>query len=220
TFGRRFGELGRYPFVRGLADHPEVIEVVKLEREKVNFGGIWHSDTTYLEQPPLGSMLYALQVPPAGGDTIFANMFSAYEALSDGLKRMLGQLRAINSSGKADVSRTREDRIAARPGDKAREVFESCHPVVRTHPESGRKVLFVNIAHTARFEGMTEAESAPLLNYLFQHQTRPEFTCQFRWRPGSFAFWDNRACQHNPINDYHGHRRRMLRITLAGDKPA
>ena len=220
AFGRRFGVLARYPFVHGLADHPEVIEVTKLEHERTNFGGIWHSDTTYLDQPPMGSMLFALEVPPIGGDTLFANMFSAYETLSNGMKNMLADLWAVSSSAKADVTRTREDRIASNPGKEARGAFEAIHPVVRTHPESGRKALYVNTAHSVRFDGMTEEESAPLLDFLFRHQVKAEFTCRFRWEPGSLAFWDNRSVQHNPINDYHGHRRRMLRITIAGDRPA
>ncbi|MGQ0674825.1 MAG: TauD/TfdA dioxygenase family protein [Rhodospirillales bacterium] len=219
AFARRFGALGQYPFVKGLPDQPEVIEVAKLENERVNFGGIWHSDTTYLEEPPMGSMLFALEVPPVGGDTLFANMFMAYEALSDGMKQMLAGLKGISSSAKADVTRTREDRISSSPGSQARGVFEAAHPVVRTHPESGRKALYVNIAHTVRFEGMTEEESVPLLGFLFRHQVRPEFTCRFRWAPGSLAFWDNRSAQHNPINDYHGYRRRMHRVTIAGDRP-
>ena len=219
AFGQRFGTLGRYPFVSGLPDYPEIIEVTKLPHERSNFGGVWHSDTTYLDEPPMGSMLYALDVPAAGGDTLFANMFLAYERLSDGMKAMLSGMRAVNSSAKADVSRTREDRIAASPGNEAKRVFEAVHPVVRTHPESGRKALYVNFAHTARFDGLTEEESAPLLEFLYQHQVKPEFTCRFRWRKGSLAFWDNRATQHNPINDYHGHLRRMLRITIAGDRP-
>lgn len=219
AFARRFGALGQYPFVKGLPDQPEVIEVAKLENERVNFGGIWHSDTTYLEEPPMGSMLFALEVPPVGGDTLFANMFMAYEALSDGMKQMLAGLKGISSSAKADVTRTREDRIASSPGSQARAVFEASHPVVRTHPESGRKGLYINIAHTVRFEGMTEEESAPLLGFLFRHQVRPEFTCRFRWTSGSLAFWDNRSTLHNPINDYHGHRRRMHRVTIVGDRP-
>jgi len=219
AFGQRFGTLARYPFVEGLAEHPEVIEVTKLPHERTNFGGVWHSDTTYLEEPPMGSMLFALDVPPVGGDTLFANMFMAYERLSDGMKSMLAGLRVVNGSAKADISRTREDRVAANPGQEIRRVFEATHPVVRTHPESGRKGLYVNLGHSVRFEGMTEEESAPLLQFLFHHQVQPEFTCRFRWRRGSLAFWDNRSTQHNPINDYHGHLRRMLRITIAGDRP-
>jgi taurine dioxygenase len=219
AFGRRFGRLGRYPFVAGLADHPEVIEVAKLEHERVNFGGVWHSDTAYLEEPPMASLLLALEVPPVGGDTLFANMYLAYETLSDGMKRMLGRLKAVNSSKKADVSRTREDRVQASPGQDSRTVFEAAHPVARTHPETGRKALYVNAAHTVRFDGMTEDESRPLLDFLFRHQVKPEFTCRFRWQPGSLAFWDNRSVQHLPINDYHGFRRRMHRITIADERP-
>jgi taurine dioxygenase len=185
----------------------------------VNFGGIWHSDTTYLELPPMGTMLVAREVPPVGGDTLFANQYLAYEALSDGMKKLLDGLCAVNSSAKANTTRTREDRIKSDPSRRPNDDFIAEHPVVRTHPETGRKALYVNVGHTVRFSGMTEEESAPLLDYLFRHQTRPEFTCRFAWRVGSLAFWDNRAAQHNPINDYHGYRRVMHRITLAGDKP-
>ena len=219
ALARRFGQPIEYPFVRGIDGFPEIIQVAKLEHETVNFGGIWHSDTTYLERPPMGTMLVARQVPPVGGDTLFANQYLAYEALSEGMKRLLDGLKAVNSSAKANTTRTREDRIRsdARPG--ANDEFVAEHPAVRTHPETGRKALYVNVGHTMRFAGMTEEESAPILDYLFRHQVRPEFTCRFAWRAGSLAFWDNRAAQHNPINDYHGYRRVMHRITLAGDKP-
>jgi taurine dioxygenase len=218
AFAKRMGQPIPYPFVRGVEGFPEIIEVKKLEQEKVNFGGIWHSDTAYLEVPPMASMLLAREVPPRGGDTLFANMYLAYEALSEGMKRLLAPLVAVNASSKADVTRTREDRIKT-DGQDARQSYEAEHPVVRTHPETGRKALYVNVGHTVRFRGMTEEESAPLLNYLFQHQVRPEFTCRFSWRVGSIALWDNRCAQHNPVNDYHGFRRVMHRITLAGDKP-
>src|SRR5947207_587636 len=141
------------------------------------------------------------------------------QSRSDGMKRLLGGLRAVNSSSKADASRTREDRIAERGREDARKLYEAAHPVVRVHPETGRKALYVNVAHTVRFEGMTEEESAPLLGYLYRHQIRPEFTCRFRWRSGSLAFWDNRCAQHNAVNDYAGHRRVMPRITLARAGP-
>ena len=214
AFARTMGTPVEYPFVKGLEGFPQVIEVKKLEHEKHNFGGIWHSDTAYLQQPPMGSMLLAREIPPYGGDTEFASQYLAYEALSEGMQRLLGGLVGVNASSKADVTRTREDRVK-----EYSEHYEAEHPVVRTHPQTGRKALYVNRGHTVRFRGMTEAESAPLLEFLFRHQVKPEFTCRFQWQVGSLAFWDNRCTQHNPINDYHGHRRVMHRITLAGDKP-
>jgi len=220
TFARRFGEPIEYPFVKGLAEFPEIIPVLKLETETINFGGIWHSDTAYLDVPPMASMLVAREVPRAGGDTLFANMYLAYETLSAGMRRMLDGLSAVNSSAAADVSRTREDRIKDSARADAKKEYQATHPVVRVHPETGRRALYVNTAHTVRFEGMTDEESAPLLRFLYQHQVRPELTCRFAWKPGSLAFWDNRCTQHNAINDYQGHRRLLHRITLAGDKPA
>jgi taurine dioxygenase len=219
AFARELGEVSEYPFLTGLADHPEITEVVKLEHETVNFGGVWHSDTTYLPRPPMATLLLARETPPTGGDTLFASQAAAYEALPDRLKQRLEGIRAINSSAKAEVSRTREDRLRdhARNGDD--QSFEAAHPVVRTHPETGRRALFVNPAHTVRFDGMTEAESAPLLAELFAHQIRPEFTCRVTWRPGTLAIWDNRQVLHFPLNDYQGHRRVMHRITLKGDAP-
>lgn len=218
-FARAIGEPVEYPFVKGLPDFPEIIEVVKLPHERVNFGGIWHTDTAYLEIPPMASMLLAREVPPFGGDTMWANQYLAYEALSPGMRRMLDGLHAVNSSAKADVSRTREDRIRDQGQQDARREYLAEHPVVRTHPETGRRALYVNVAHTLRFRDMTEEESAPLLRWLHEHQVRPEFTCRFSWEPGSIALWDNRCSLHNPVNDYHGFRREMHRITLAGTKP-
>jgi taurine dioxygenase len=221
AFARAMGEPVEYPFVKGLPDFPEIIEVKKLEHERTNFGGIWHTDTAYLERPPMGSMLLAREIPPYGGDTLFANQVMALDALSPTLRGVLEGLRGVNSSAKADVSRTREDRIKGGDGrDDARKEYVAEHPVVRTHPETGRKSLYVNVAHTVRFAGMTEEESAPLLRYLHEVQIRPEFTCRFAWEPGSIAFWDNRCALHNPVNDYHGFRRVMHRITLAGDRPS
>ena len=217
AFARRMGKPIEYPQVKGIAGFPEVIEVKKLEHERQNFGGLWHSDTAYLEIPPMGSMLLAREVPPYGGDTEFANQYAAYEALSEGMRKLLDGLVAVNASTKADATRTREDRMKEQ-GLETRQ-FLAEHPVVRTHPETGRKALYVNVGHTVRFKDMTEEESSPLLEFLYRHQARPELTCRFRWRVGSLAFWDNRCTQHNPVNDYHGHRRVMHRITLAGDKP-
>jgi taurine dioxygenase len=218
-FAKQFGEAVEYPFVKGIDGFPEIIPVIKLEHETKNFGGIWHTDTAYLDQPPMGTMLVAREVPPYGGDTLFASGTLAYETLSDGMKRMLDGLIAVNHSAKADVTRTREDRIRDGGKAEAKKEFISEHPVVRTHPETGRKALYVNVGHTVRFKDMSVEESAPLLSYLFEHQTRPEFTCRFNWRAGSLAFWDNRCVLHNPVNDYHGFRRVMHRVTLAGDTP-
>jgi len=219
AFARRIGQPIEYPFVKGLESHPEIIEVKKLEHETVNFGGIWHSDTTYLERPPMASMLLAREIPPYGGDTLFANMYRAYETLSPGLRAVLDTLKGVSTSSKADVSKTREDRIRSDGKDEAKKAYEAVHPVVRTHPETGRKSLFVNIAHTDRFEGWSAAESEPLLRLLYEHQIKPEFTCRFVWQVNSIALWDNRCAQHNPVNDYHGFRRVMHRITLQGDVP-
>lgn len=220
AFARHFGTPVEYPFVRGLEGFPQITPVVKEPHERVNFGGVWHSDTAYLERPPMATMLVARETPPAGGDTLFADARAAYEALSDGLRATLDGLRAINSSKKADASKTREDRQKERGAVTNAEVLEASHPVVRTHPETGRRALYVNLGHTTQFEGWSAEESKPLLDYLFAHLMKPEFTCRFRWAPGSLALWDNRAVQHYPVNDYHGHRREMHRITLAGDVPA
>ena len=216
-FAQQLGTPMEYPQLRGLPECPLVTAVTKLEHERSNFGGVWHSDTTYLECPPAASMLYAVEIPPHGGDTLFANQYLAYETLSEGLKEMLNGLVAVNVSTKPEVSKTREHRLRD-AGDELK-AFESKHPVVRMHPETGRKALYVNNAHTLKFEGWTEEESRSLLNYLFEHQVKPEFTCRFRWSRGCLAFWDNRCTQHYPVNDYQGYRRVMHRVTLAGHKP-
>ncbi|HAD38022.1 MAG TPA: taurine dioxygenase [Gammaproteobacteria bacterium] len=213
AFARRFGLPVKYPMIEGMSEFPEVVQVVKLPHEKNNFGGIWHSDTTYLEEPPIGALLFAREVPKVGGDTLFANMYLAYETLSTGLKTMLDSLIVVQSSAKAGASRSREERLLDESA-VAEQVLEAEHPVVCAHPETGRKALFVNYGHSIRFKNMTEGESKPLLDYLFAHQTRPEFTCRFQWAVGSMAMWDNRCTQHNPINDYHGFKRVMHRISI------
>lgn len=219
AFSLRFGEPVAYPFVKGLEGFPEITPILKREEDRSNFGGLWHSDTVYQAVPPMGTILYALEVPPYGGDTEFANQYLAYETLSAPLRAFLDGLTAVHISGKGAVQKTRTDMMKHSSAGLKGDELISRHPVVRTHPETGRKVLYVNVAHTSHFEGMTEDESTPILEYLFRHQVKSELTCRFRWTKGAVAFWDNRCTQHNPINDYHGFRRLMHRVTLAGDKP-
>lgn len=219
AMARKFGEPVEYPFVQGLPDFPFITPIAKLEDEKVNFGGLWHTDTTYQDVPPMATLLYARELPPFGGDTMFANCYLAYETLSDGLKATLAPLIGVNTSHKGRVVETRAARIADAPNQpNVARIAE--HPVVRVHPETGRKSLYVSFAHTTHFKGWTEAESKPLLDYLFAHQTVPEFTCRFRWSDGAVALWDNRCALHNPINDYHGYKRVLHRITFAGQATA
>ena len=219
AFAERFGEVVEYPFVQGIEGHPLVIPVLKLPHEKHNFGGIWHTDTAYMQEPPMATMLIAREVPPFGGDTLFASGSAAFEALSPGMQKMLGELSGVNTSAKADATKTREDRIKDAPTAQSKKELVAEHPVVRTHPETGRKSLYVNFGHTSRFAGMTEEESRPLLEFLFAHQSKPEFTCRFSWQVGDIAFWDNRCVLHNPVNDYHGYKRLMHRVTLKGEQP-
>lgn len=218
AFASRFGPLVPYPMVKGLDGTDEVVPVIKNPNERVNFGGIWHADTTYLQEPPMGGLLYAVELPPYGGDTLFANMHLAYETLSPSLQGYLESLTVIQNSAKAEVTRTREDRVKEEGGKRMALVAE--HPAVITHPRTGRKALYVNSGHTERFKELTLEESEPLLKFLFAHQSRPEFTCRFVWSVGALAFWDNYASQHNPINDYHGFRRAMHRVTVGGGRPA
>ncbi len=224
-FGRRFGTLNVHEFVEAMPGYPEILVVAKHEADTKNFGGGWHSDVTYLDEPALGSILYALEVPAYGGDTLFANQYLAYDALSPGMQRMLDGLSAIHSAKQvygvgADNDYARLQGLTAMTIRRSAAAHrESEHPVVRTHPQTGRKSLYVNRNFTIRFTDMTVEESRPLLNYLFEHAVRPEFTCRFRWEAGSIAFWDNRCVQHYALNDYHGQRRVMHRVTINGDRP-
>lgn len=220
---RLFGKPAIYPFLKGLPDAPEVNELLKTETETVNFGGNWHSDTAYKPCPDLGTLLYALEVPNAGGDTLFANMYRAYDALSPGMKRLIDGLLAVNNSEKGYPG-GRKARMQGLAGfkDAVRDevaLVEAEHPVVRTHPETGRKGLYVSRSHTLRFKDMSVEESEPLINFLADFAVRPEFTCRVRWAPRTLAVWDNRCTQHFAVNDYHGHRRRMHRVTIEGDRP-
>ncbi len=219
AFAARFGQPVTYPFVKGLDDFPEITPILKREEDRINFGGLWHSDTAYQQAPPMGTILYGIEIPPYGGDTEFANQYLAYETLSAPLRRFLDGLTAVHASGKGAVQRTRSGMMEQAPAGLKGDELTARHPAVRTHPETGRKALYVNLAHTTHFDGMTEEESQPILDFLFRHQVKAEFTCRFRWTKGAVAFWDNRCTQHNPINDYHGFRRLMHRVTLAGEVP-
>jgi taurine dioxygenase len=221
--GERFGEPCYYPFVTGIEGYPFIFEVVKEENEMVNFGGNWHSDTTYLAQPPLATLLYALETPTHGGDTLFANTSAAYEALSEGMRALVDKLVGVNSASLKVTGGRRKlhsplGGMKVHDTEKAEE-YEAEHPVARTHPETGRKALYLSRSHTIRFRGMTEEESRPLIDFLQAHQTRPEFTCRVRWSPGTLTIWDNRCTQHCAVNDYHGQRRRMQRLTVGPEAP-
>ena len=217
----RFGDPVPYPFTKGIQGYPEITVIIKEADQTSNFGGMWHSDTTYKPEPPMGSILLARETPPAGGDTLFACQYRAYETLSPTLRGVLDGLRGVSSSAK-NSGQLRINHASSNSMNltNADEVFTAIHPAVRVHPETGRRALYVNRAHTVGFDGMTAEESAGLLEYLFHHQTRPEFTARVRWAPGTVVIWDNRCTQHIAINDYDGHRREMWRITLAGDAPA
>lgn len=214
-----FGTPNEYPFAKGLESHPKITPLVKNPEDRANFGGgAFHADTTYLEKVPAATALYGLEIPPAGGDTLFANMYMAYETLSDGMKRLIEPLTGISSAAAGRVGDRKKLMNAKSKGIQLQNLdklaMEAEHPVVRVHEKTGRKALFVNYIHTLKFKGWTEEESEPVLQYLFRHLCRPEFTCRLRWQPGTLAVWDNLASQHYPINDYDGYRRVMWRVTL------
>jgi taurine dioxygenase len=223
---RRFGSVLRVPYIKHLDEHPDIIAVLKEadEQQISTFGGTWHSDFTFLKAPPSLTLLYALELPDVGGDTLWSSQHAAYNALSDGLKGLLDPLRAIHTGWPhgakgpgPDVPVSRSIGMVRNDPSADREVV---HPVVRVHPVTGRKALFVNPVYTQQFEGMTQDESRPLLQYLFDHSTKAEFTCRLRWAPGTLAVWDNRCLLHLAINDYDGSRRLLHRTTVAGDTPA
>ncbi|WP_309606427.1 TauD/TfdA family dioxygenase [Phenylobacterium sp.] len=216
AFGARFGPLNIHPYVTGMADHPAVMEVVKEPQDRINFGGGWHSDMSFLESPAIGSILYAVETPEFGGDTLFASQAAAFEALSPGLRSTLETLNAVHSaareySAEGHSARKRKSMTIAEADGL---VGEYVHPMVLVHPESGRKALYVNPAFTLRIEGWKTRESMALLSYLFEHCRYEGFTTRFSWAPGSVAFWDNRSVWHFALNDYAGQRRHMRRVTV------
>src|SRR5271165_4492741 len=218
SFAERFAPIDINRFFAAVPGYPMIAEVRKEPEQTRNIGGGWHTDHSYDEAPALGSMLYAREVPTTGGDTLFAGMYAAYDALSDGLKATLDGLRACHSSRHVfgPEAHARRGDLKSRIGNPELATQDAIHPVVIRHPETGRKALYVNPGFTVRFDGWTEEESRPLLDYLYRHAVRPEFTCRFQWREGSLAFWDNRSTWHFAVNDYHGERRLLHRITIDG----
>ena len=221
AFGRRFAPLFRHPNLVTEGPYPDIVRIRRMPGDQRIVGEDWHTDTTCMREPPCGAVLYAVDVPPYGGDTLFANQYLAYETLSGGMKERLANLTAVHSDitvagpqagrNKFRSTKVRED------ADWRETVAE--HPVVRTHPESGRKALFVNRSYTQRFSGMTAEESRPLLDFLWEHATRPEFTCRFRWEKGSVTVWDNRCTMHIAVNDVWEFPRIMHRVQMSGDRP-
>lgn len=218
AMAERWGAINVNRFFKPLDGYPQIAQVIKEANQKENIGGTWHTDHSYDLIPAMGSMLYAREVPTVGGDTLFSSMYLAYEALSEDMKKMLADLKAWHSSRHAfgysvTDSEHFEDGRLANPGQATQDAL---HPVVITHPLTGRKALYVNADFTVRFDGWTVEESQPILDLLYAHGARQEFTCRFHWEPDSIAFWDNRATWHYAMNDYQGHRRIMHRITLEG----
>ena len=215
---RHFGDIFIHPNFNTGDHDPEVVSIVRAPGDTRIVGEDWHTDTTMMPEPPMGALLYALEVPPYGGDTLFASQWLAYDMLSDGLKETLAGLKCVHSDIKVAGP---QNKLNARRATVIREdadwrPTESVHPVVRTHPDSGRKCLFVNHSYSVRFDGWTEAESKPLLDFLMDWGHRPEFTCRVTWTDRSLTFWDNRSTKHLAVNDVHDHRRVMRRIQIAG----
>ncbi len=220
AFGRKFGELDSHPFVQSSPDHVEVLEIVTEPDDRANFGGGWHTDLTFLLEPDLGSILYAVDVPAVGGDTLFANQHAAYDAMSEQMRTMLDGLVATHSAGPqygAGGYSTRSKAMQTKNEELVNQVVE--HPVVRTHPETGRKGIYVNPAFTTGIRGLRRDESQMMLDLLYRQSVKEPFTCRVRWEPGTLTMWDNRSVQHFALHDYTGQRRHMRRVTVKGDRP-
>ena len=220
-FARHFGDLHVHPLTEGMAGHPEVVEVIKEPDEHYNWGDGWHTDLLILEEPPLGSVLYAREVPPFSGDTHFANMYLAYETLSDTMQGLLEGLHCVYAGGVANYSRFQGMTAIADAGD-----FSAAHPIVRTHPVTGKKALYLDRKNGKFIEGMSAKESLAILEFLYDHAQNPDFSCRFRWRADSIAMWDNRCTQHRVSGDYfyaergfRPGRRHLQRVTMKGDRP-
>jgi taurine dioxygenase len=217
AFAKRWNGLHTHPYLAGLPEHPELIEIVKEPDEEGGFGAHWHTDQIFTPAPAMATMLYAKVVPAFGGDTLFASMPTAYEALSDGMKAMLRDVRTLSQYNK---TAKRSGKMSGKVTDVDKPSEPAIHPIVRVHPETGRPGLYINEMENLRhLDGMTAEESTPIINYLIRHATRPEFTCRVRWEVGSLGIWDNRQVMHMALNDYPGQRRVMHRLTINGDVP-
>jgi len=231
ALAKRFGEIHHHPFMKGMDEYPDILEIIKEEGDTKAFGEVWHTDQMFNPKPAKATMLYAKETPDAGGDTMFANLYLAYETLSEAMKQMLKTVRTWNVGDRKKLQKggamgppardgryTGNEKMAAKVRDPGDLQTECAHPIVRTHPETGRKALYIS-SHTQTLDGFKEGEARPILDFLAEHAIQPEFTCRFRWEVGSLAIWDNRCTQHRALNDYPGKRRRMHRITIAGDAP-
>lgn len=222
AFARRFGEIQLHPHIAGLPEQPEIMELHKTPADRKNFGEGWHSDQMYLPEPSMGTCLYAKELPPVGGDTLFACMRSAFATLSPGMQRLARTVQAVHASMAAQQrdqgEQTVENYGSMRVRNATSDEQPAVHPLARVHPVTGEEVLYIGI-HTVGLVDFEPAEAAPIIDYLLAHATRHEFACRYRWKPGAVALWDNRRVLHNALNDYPGHTRRMHRVSIAGDRP-
>ncbi len=223
AFARRLGRAMPWPYARQMEDFPEITELVQDVSDRYAFGGTWHSDSCNFERPPKYTLAYAVECPPVGGDTAFANQYLAWETLDEALKAELAGVRCVNSSalayGTAPLESEVQDNTATPIVYSHEQFHEVLHPLCRTHPVTGSRALYTNGSFTARFEGRTQQESLPMLRRLWEHSVTPDFTCRLRWRPRSLAIWDNRCCLHYAHSDYPGHRRHLRRIVIEGERP-
>lgn len=216
-FAKMWNEPHLHPYLSGLPEFPEIIEIVKEPSDPNNFGDHWHTDQIFTPVPAMGTMLYAKEVPQAGGDTMFACMEKAYENLSDAMKKMLAKL---STSNRYDKSAARSDKMQNKIPNPDESTMVAVHPLIRVHPDTGRPSLYLTDPQTTtHFDNMTPEESLPLITFLLDHATRPEFTCRLNWEVGTLAIWDNRRVLHMALNDYPGQRRVMHRITIKGTSP-